>query len=117
MLLFAANSAMLAAPRNFPAERRRDKRYAWPALEIVIGDERFRAVNWSMRGALLDGLCELIGVRVRGEIGVPGSSEAMPFAATVTRADLDTGNSAICFEDPRTERIEFAEPARAAPLQ
>ena len=98
-------------------ERRRDRRYPLPVLEIVIGDERFRAVNWSMRGALLYGICELVGVRVRGEIGVPGSIDAMPFAATVVRADLDTGNSAICFEDGRTERIEFPSGDHAAPMQ
>ncbi len=98
-------------------ERRRDRRYVLPALEIVIGDERFRVVNWSMRGALLYGFCELVGARVRGEIGVPGSSETMPFAATVMRADLDTGNSAICFEDPRTEKIEFHEHNCAAARQ
>jgi hypothetical protein len=56
-------------------------------------------------------------MRVCGEMGVPGSSEALPFAATVVRADLDTGNSAICFEDYRTEGIEFREHACAAPLQ
>lgn len=98
-------------------DRRHDRRYALPVLEIVIGDERFRAVNWSMNGALLYGLCDLVGVRVRGEMGVPGSSEAMPFAATVVRADLDSGNSAICFEDIRTERIDFDTHAAAAPLQ
>jgi hypothetical protein len=98
-------------------EQRRDRRYALPMLEIVIGDERFRAVNWSMRGALLYGTCEIVGMRVRGEMGVPGSLEALPFAATVVRADRDTGNSAICFEDCRTDRIEFPEYARAAPLQ
>ncbi len=95
---------------------RRDRRYGLPALEIVIGDERFRAINWSMRGALLYGICEAVGARVRGEMGVPGTSETIPFAATVVRADLDTGNSAICFEDFRTERIEFRENAGAAPL-
>lgn len=99
------------------ADRRHERRYALPALEIVIGDERFRAVNWSMAGALLYGLCDLVGARVRGEIGVPGSSEAMPFAATVVRADLDTGNSAICFEDCRTERIDFDAQAAVAALQ
>ena len=87
-----------------------------PILEIAIGDERFRAVNWSMHGALLYGICELVGARVRGEMGVPGSIDAVPFAATVMRADLDTGNCAICFEDGRTERIEFHE-GDAAPLQ
>lgn len=97
-------------------DRRRDRRYALPALEIAIGDERFRAVNWSMQGALLYGICELVGVRVRGEMGVPGSIEGVPFAATVVRADLDSGNCAICFEDCRTERIEF-EDSVAAPLQ
>lgn len=110
----------MRAARNGCADsdRRRDRRYGLPVLEIVIGDERFRAVNWSMNGALLYGLCDLVGARVRGEIGVPGSSEAMPFAATVVRADLDTGNSAICFEDSRTERIDFdAHASAAAPIQ
>lgn len=99
------------------SDRRCDRRYGLPVLEIVIGDERFRAVNWSMKGALLYGLCDLVGARVRGEMGVPGSSEAMPFAATVVRADLDTGNSAICFEDIRTERIDFDTQAVAAAMQ
>jgi hypothetical protein len=66
---------------------------------------------------LLFGICESVGVRVRGEMGVPGSSEGLPFAATVVRADLDTGNSAISFEDGRTEGIEFHEHAIAARLQ
>jgi hypothetical protein len=102
---------------NAGTEQRRDHRYALPVLEVVIGDEHFRAINWSMRGALLYGICEVVGARVRGEMGVPGSSEALPFAATVVRADLDTGNSAICFEDGRTEGIEFHQHACAASLQ
>jgi len=83
----------------------------------MLTDERYWAINWSMRGALLFGICEVVGARVRGEMGIPGSSEALPFAATVVRADLDTGNSAISFEDGRTEGIEFHEHACAAPLQ
>jgi hypothetical protein len=98
-------------------ESRRDRRYAGPALEVVIGDEHFRAINWSMRGALLYGICDAVGIRIRGEMGVPGTSEGIPFAATVVRSDLDTGNSAICFEDCRTEKIEFHEHAGAAALQ
>ena len=98
-------------------ELRRDRRYLWPALEVVIGDERFRAINWSMRGALLYGICEAVGMRVRGEMGVPGTSEGLPFAATVVRADLHTGNSAICFEDCRSERVEFHAHSSAAALQ
>jgi len=103
--------------RKAGSEQRRDRRYSLPMLEIAIGDERFHAINWSMRGALIYGICEIVGVRVRGEMGVPGSSEALPFAATVVRADLDTGNSAICFEDCRTDRIEFSERAYATPRQ
>ena len=98
-------------------EQRHERRYALPLLEVVIGDERFCAINWSMRGALLYGICEVVGMRVRGEMGVPGSSEALPFAATVVRADLNSGNSALCFEDCRTERIEFPEYSYADPLQ
>ena len=98
-------------------EQRCERRFTFPALELVIGDEHFRPLNWSMRGALLHGVCDAIGVRVRGEMGVPGSSETIAFAATVIRSDPDTGNSAICFEDCRTERIEFTTQARAAALQ
>jgi hypothetical protein len=98
-------------------EQRRERRYALPVLEIVIGDERFCAINWSMRGALLYGICEEAGTRVRGEMGVPGSSEAIPFAATVVRTDFHAGISAICFEDARSDRIEFHEHAGAAALQ
>ena len=98
-------------------EQRREPRYALPVLEVLIGDERYRAINWSMRGALLYGICEVVGARVRGEMGVTGSSEALPFAATVVRADLDSGNSAISFEDCRTERIEFPEHSHVARLQ
>ncbi len=102
---------------NARTELRRDRRYAGPALEVVIGGERFRAINWSMRGALLYGICEAVGMRVRGEMGVPGTCEGIPFAATVVRADLDSGNSAICFEDCRSERIEFPAYSGAAALQ
>jgi hypothetical protein len=109
---------MTAAKKsNARTELRRDLRYVWPALDIVIGDERFRAINWSMRGALLYGICEAVGARVRGEMGMPGTSEGLPFAATVVRADLHSGNSAICFEDCRTERIEFHAHAGAAAVQ
>ena len=99
------------------SDRRRERRYGLPALEIVIGAEHFRAVNWSMTGALIYGICEVVGARVRGEMGVPGSGDGMPFAATVVRADLETGNSAICFEDGRTEMIEFHPQPGAVQLQ
>ena len=102
---------------NTKAEQRHERRYALPMLEITIGDERFRAINWSMRGALLHGICDAVGMRVKGEMGIPGSSEAVPFAATVVRADLKGGKSAICFEDCRTDRIEFREDAGACMLQ
>jgi hypothetical protein len=109
---------MSAAQRErIVTERRRDRRYGLSALEIVIGDERFRAVNWSMRGALIYGICDVVGARVRGEMGVSGSSEAVPFTATVVRADLATGHSAICFEDARTEKVEFHAHACAAGRQ
>src|SRR5258708_16037549 len=93
--------------RKAGSEQRRDRRYSLPMLEVAIGDERFHAINWSMRGALLYGICEVVGMRVRGEMGVPGSTEALPFAATVVRADLNTANSPLCFEDFRTHMIEF----------
>src|SRR5712692_4569526 len=99
------------------SEKRCERRYALPILDVVIAGERYHAINWSMRGALLYGICEIVGMRVRGEMGVAGSSEPLPFAATVIRADVNSGNSAICFEDFRTEAIEFHDHSCAAPLQ
>jgi hypothetical protein len=89
------------------SDLRRDRRHALPVLEVAIGDERFSSINWSMQGALLDGICDLIGTRVRGVMGVAGSREAIPFSATVIRADAETGVCAICFEHCRTEQVEF----------
>ncbi len=103
---------IVAAP-----EQRRVSRYALPALEITIGGDRFRAINWSMGGALLHGVCDGVGMRVRGAMGLAGSIEGLPFAATVVRADRDTGTSALCFEDCRTDRIEFPAAVLDAPLQ
>ena len=37
----------------------------------------------SQNGALLYGLCDLVGARVRGEMMVPGSSEGMPLGILV----------------------------------
>jgi hypothetical protein len=102
--------------RYAATELRRDCRYAAPLLEVIIDGERFLARNWSMRGVLLDGICEAIGSRVRGLMGVAGSRDAIPFAATVIRIDLDTGNSAICFEDFRTEALDFRAPDLVAQL-
>ncbi|MBV9827729.1 MAG: hypothetical protein JO001_19020 [Alphaproteobacteria bacterium] len=95
-------------------EMRRNRRYGLHALELIIGDERYRAINWSMNGALLYGVCDIVGARVRGEMGVPGSSGFMPFAATVVRADLARGSSALCFEDDRTARLNFHDDDFAA---
>ena len=107
----------IGSPGRSRTEQRRERRYSLPVLEIAVGGERFRAVNWSMSGALLYGICAVVGARVRGEMAVPGSREGLPFAATVVRTDLDTGNSAICFENCHTERIDFEEHRCAAALQ
>lgn len=81
-------------------ELRRDRRYLLPALDVTIGDGKYRAINWSMGGLLIDGVCHDIGSRVRGSFGVTGSSEPMPFVATVLRIDPRDGSCAICFDDP-----------------
>lgn len=90
-------------------EMRRQRRFPLPVLEFAIGRERFHSINWSMEGALLDGLCDLVGTRVRGVMGMTGSCDPLPFAATVIRADHETGACAICFEDMRTERLDLGE--------
>lgn len=86
-------------------ELRRDRRYLVPVLDVTIGDWQFRAINWSMGGLLLDGICQDIGTRVRGTFSLAGSRDITPFAATVVRIDPGYGNCALCFDDPRIEAI------------
>ncbi|HVC53771.1 MAG TPA: PilZ domain-containing protein [Stellaceae bacterium] len=90
-------------------ELRREPRYFGPQIEVRIGNGEYRAINWSMGGLLLDGICHDIGTRVRGTFGVAGSRDGMPFAATVVRIEPEFGNCAICFDDPRIAQIEHAE--------
>ena len=90
-------------------ELRRDRRYLVPVLDVTIGEGRYQALNWSMGGLLIDGVCHDIGSRVRGSFGLSGSCETMPFAATVVRIDPEFGSCAICFDDPSFEHIEAAE--------
>jgi hypothetical protein len=90
-------------------ELRRDRRYLLPALDVTIGEFKFNAINWSMGGLLIDGVCHDIGSRVRGSFGLFGSSEPMPFAATVVRIEPETGSCAICFDDPSLQHFEAEE--------
>jgi hypothetical protein len=88
-------------------ELRRDRRYLLPALDVTIGEGKYRAINWSMGGLLLDGVCHDIGSRVRGSFVLFGSSELTPFAATVLRIDPQYGSCAIVFDDPA---LDYPEP-------
>lgn len=96
----------LARPWIDRRELRRDRRYLLPALNVTIGDLKYHAVNWSMGGLLIDGVCHDIGSRVRGSFGLSGSSEPMPFAATVVRIEPEHGHCAICFDDPSLQHFE-----------
>lgn len=92
-------------------ELRRDRRYFAPRIEVRIGNGQYDAINWSMGGLLIDGICNDIGGRVRGTYGIAGSRDGMPFAATVVRIEPELGNCAICFDDPRAAQIEHVEPS------
>jgi hypothetical protein len=87
-------------------ELRRDRRYLMPVLDVTIGEGHYQALNWSMGGLLIDGVCHDIGSRVRGTVGLSGSREIMPFAATVVRIDPAFGSCAICFDDPSFEHLD-----------
>lgn len=101
----------MQAPRPWidRSELRRDRRYLLPALDVTIGGGTYRAINWSMGGLLIDGVCHDIGSRVRGSYGLVGSCEVMPFAATVVRIDPRDGSCAICFDDPALDYPETEE--------
>jgi len=88
------------------AELRQDRRYLLPSLDVTIGEGKYHAINWSMGGLLIDGVCHDIGSRVCGSFVVIGSREPMPFAATVVRIDPRDGSCAICFDNPNLPHVE-----------
>ena len=101
---------MQATRRAFDrTELRRDRRYLMPVLEATIGGGQYRAINWSMGGLLIDGICQDIGTRVHGTVGLAGSVDIIPFAATVVRIDPEYGSCAICFDDPSLDYVEPTE--------
>src|SRR5260370_843115 len=68
---------------NRSREQRSESRYALPVLDVVIGGERFHAINWSMRGALLYGICEIVGMRRQQEVVDPRPLVAVPAARMI----------------------------------
>jgi hypothetical protein len=107
----ARNYRGMRRPKSYTdgTELRRERRYLSPTLDVAIGDWIYHSLNWSMAGVLLDGICQDIGMRVRGTLGLSGSRDIMPFAATVIRVDPELGSCAICFEDPRAGAVEQHE--------
>ena len=94
---------------------RRERRYLSPIFDITVGSRRFRSVNWSMSGILLDGPCRggAIGSRVEGALALPGGRQVLPFAAEIVRTDAETGANALRFENIGAEGVEFLDRAIA----
>jgi hypothetical protein len=100
------------------SEMRRDRRYAAPVFDVEIGGGRFRSINWSLGGLLLDGLIEGAEAsgRVRGTLGVAGGRETLRFAAAVVRRDPATNQSALHFHEIGERGIDFLDSAAARRL-
>ncbi len=96
-------------------EMRRDRRYPIPVFDIMIGGTRFRSINWSLGGLLLDGACEGAagGARVRGVLTLTGTGEAFSFGAAVVRSDAEAGRCALHFQDIGSAGIDFLDRAVA----
>ena len=96
-------------------DMRRERRYLVPIFEVTVGNRRFRTVNWSMGGILLDGACAgvALGKSVDCSLAVPGSAQVLHFIAEIVRADPDTGASALRFEEIGVEEVDFLDRAVA----
>jgi hypothetical protein len=100
------------------SEMRRDRRYAAPVFDVEIGGGRFRSINWSLGGLLLDGLVDNAGAsgRVRGTLGLAGGRETMRFDAAIVRRDPASGQSALHFHEIGERGIDFLDGAAARRL-
>jgi len=96
-------------------DMRRERRYLSPIFEVTVGSRRFRSVNWSMSGVLLDGPCHgaRLGSRVSGSLALPGSTRTLPFSGEIVRTDADTGANAVRFDEIGTDGVDFLDRAIA----
>ncbi|MBV8889981.1 MAG: PilZ domain-containing protein [Alphaproteobacteria bacterium] len=96
-------------------DMRRERRYLSPVFEVTVAGRRFRSINWSMSGLLLDGRCRgaAIGAVVDGALAVPGSTQTLSFSAELVRQDPETGASALRFEDIGPAGVDFLDRAVA----
>jgi hypothetical protein len=99
-------------------DTRRERRYQAPIFDVMVGSRRFRSVNWSMSGILLDGPYPdtMIGGHVAGSLKTPSSPQALRFAAELVRTDPETGVSALRFEDIGSDGVDFLDRAIARRL-
>ncbi|HZT88809.1 MAG TPA: PilZ domain-containing protein [Stellaceae bacterium] len=96
-------------------DMRRERRYLSPTFEVIVGNERFHTVNWSMGGVLLDGPCRgaALGTHVDCVLALPGSAQVLRLTAEIVRTDPDTGASALRFDDIGIDEVDFLDRAVA----
>lgn len=71
-------------------EKRRDRRYLTPPLELEIGGRRLTAIDWSLGGFLVRADLALArGATVHGTLRLPGS-DGFSFIARLVRKDPET---------------------------
>jgi hypothetical protein len=95
------------------AESRRQRRYMTPIFEVIVECDLFRALDVSVGGVRLDGVCEgmPVGAPVEGWIALPGLSQAVAFSGAILRTDVATGNTVVRFDDIEPEIAEFLDRA------
>jgi hypothetical protein len=117
LLIPADHPRMRILRTNFDrAEMRREHRHPLPVFEVTIDGERFRSLNWSLGGVLVEGFYRREGSRVNGAIGLPGTRAVMLFSAAVVRADFDAAQCALQFDKLGETGVDFLDRAVARHL-
>lgn len=85
-------------------EGRRDRRYALPAITVLLDSGQYPTRNWSLGGFLLPASPRLaVGLRVEGELVLPTRSDTFSFVGEVVRWEPDA--IAFRFVEPSAELI------------
>lgn len=104
-------------------ERRRAIRYMDPVLTVDIAGHRYRTVNWSIRGLLLEAyrgeLAARIGDRLKLEIRCEDIPDHVPVRAVahMVRVDKDRTALALSFPDMSEAVIELCHAMKEAGIQ
>ena len=88
---------------------RRDQRYRHLTLQVTVGHEHFRSLDWSMGGIRIDGIPEGVGIGDEVALSFAGTRRGQQWSATVPAVvvRIDWNRRYTAFHYPKLPSAAF----------